>query len=89
MVLNGEEGLECKVHLDGMWLEHVSQFKYMDCVLDVLGINEAECFRKVASERRVAGAIRSLVNPRDLQLSVLVSFIRNCLCLSLCMVVRQ
>ena len=28
----------------------------------------AECSRKVASERRVAGAIMSLVNARDLQL---------------------
>ena len=24
MVLNGEEGLECEVHLDGICLEHVS-----------------------------------------------------------------
>ena len=28
----------------------------------------AECNRKVASRRRVAGAIRSLINARDLQL---------------------
>ena len=29
---------------------------------------DAECSRKVASGRRVAGAIKSLVNARDLQL---------------------
>ena len=30
MVLNGEEGLECEVHVDGIHLEHVSEFKYLD-----------------------------------------------------------
>ena len=29
MVLNGEEGLECEVHVDGIHLEHVSEFKYL------------------------------------------------------------
>ena len=27
MVLNGEEGLECEVHVDGICLERVSEFK--------------------------------------------------------------
>ena len=27
IVLNGEEGLECEVHVDGVHLEHVSEFK--------------------------------------------------------------
>ena len=27
MVLHGEEGLECKVHVDGIRLEQVSEFK--------------------------------------------------------------
>ena len=34
MVLNGEEGLECEVHVDEIRLEHVSEFKYLKCVLD-------------------------------------------------------
>ena len=34
MVLNGEEGLECEVHVDGIHLEHVSEFKYLGCILD-------------------------------------------------------
>ena len=34
MILNGEEGLKCEVHIDGIRLEHVSEFKYLDCVLD-------------------------------------------------------
>ena len=34
MVLNGGEGLECKVHVDRIRLEHVSEFKYLECVLD-------------------------------------------------------
>ena len=29
MVMNGEEGLECEVHVDGIRLEHVSEFKYL------------------------------------------------------------
>ena len=36
-------------------------------VLDESGTNEAECSRKMASGRRGAGSIRSLVNARDLQ----------------------
>ena len=59
MVLNGEEGLECEVQVDGVRLKHVSEFKYLGCVLDESGTDGAECSRKVASVRRVAGAIRS------------------------------
>ena len=36
--------------------------------MDESGTDGAECSRKVASGRRVAGAIRSLVNARDLQI---------------------
>ena len=36
--------------------------------MDQSGTDGAECSRKVVSGRRVAGAIRSLVNARDLQL---------------------
>ena len=36
--------------------------------MDESGIDGAECSRKVESGRRGAGAIRSLVNGRDLQL---------------------
>ena len=34
MVLNEEEGLECEVHVAGIRLEYVSEFKYLGCVLD-------------------------------------------------------
>ena len=40
----------------------------MGCVLDESGTDEAECSMKVASGRRVAGAIRSLVKDTSLQL---------------------
>ena len=40
----------------------------MGCVLNESGKDEAECSRKVASGRRISGAIRSLVNVRSLQL---------------------
>ena len=57
MVMNGEKELECEAHVDGVRLEHVSEFKYLGCVLDEAGTDGAECSRKVASRRRVAGAI--------------------------------
>ena len=68
MVLNGEEGLACEVHIDGIHLEHVLEFKYLGCFLDELCTAGTECSRKVVRGRRVAGDIRSLVNDRDLQL---------------------
>ena len=66
--MNGEEGLECEVHIDGVHLEHVSELKCLRCVLDEAGTDGAECSRKMASGRKVAGAIRFLVNARDLQI---------------------
>ena len=69
MVLGGkEEELECEFCMDRMKLEYVLEFKYLGCVLDESGIDEAECHRKVANGRRVAYATRSMVNARDLQL---------------------
>ena len=50
----------------GIRLETVPEFKYLGCVLDKSGKDGAECSTKVvASVRRVAGAIRSLVNARE------------------------
>ena len=45
MVLNGEEGLECEVHVYGIHLEHVLEFKYFGCGLDESGTDGAECSR--------------------------------------------
>ena len=85
MVLGEEEGLECEVCVDGICLEHISEFKYLGCVLDESGTDEAECSRKVMSGRMVACAIRSLVNAR----SFLESCMKHGLCLFLLMVVKQ
>ena len=52
MVLNGEEGLECKIYINRIPLKQVSEFKYLGCVLDKSGIHGAECNRKVASGKR-------------------------------------
>ena len=65
-MLGGEDGMECEVHVDGIRLEYVSEFKYLGCVLDESGTDE--CSRKVVSMRKVVGAIRFLVNARSLQL---------------------
>ena len=56
------------MHIDGICLEHVSEFKYLGCVLDESGSDGAECSRKVASGRKVEGTIRSIVKASDLQL---------------------
>ena len=67
MVLMVEEGLENEFYVDGIRLEHVLVFKYLGCVLEESSTEGAECSRKVARGRMVSGAIRSLVNARDLQ----------------------
>ena len=41
------EGLECEAHVDGICLDHVSEYKYLGCVLDKSGTDGAECSRKV------------------------------------------
>ena len=68
MVLNGEEGLECEAHVDGIRLEHVLEFKYSGSVLNESGTDGAERSRKVASGRRFAGVLRSLDNATDLKM---------------------
>ena len=37
MVSGGEKGLECKIRVDGTRLQQVSEFKYLECVLDESG----------------------------------------------------
>ena len=62
MMLNGEEGLRCEIHVDGIHLQHFLEFIYLGCVLnDKSSTDEAGC-----NGRRVAGAIRFLINARDL-----------------------
>ena len=92
----GEEGLKIyagksEVCVDGMRLEHASDFKYLGCVLDESGTDEAEYRRKVLSGRRVVGSIRSPVNARGLQLECarVLHTVSHCSCLFLRMVVRQ
>ena len=52
--------------LDDELLEQVSEFKYLGYMLDEMGTDDVECDRKVSSGRRVAGAIKSLVNGKSL-----------------------
>ena len=59
MILNAKEGLECEVSVDWIQLEHMSEFKYLGCVLDELGVDEAEIRRRVVSGRMVAYVTRS------------------------------
>ena len=43
MLLGGEEGLEYEAYANRIRLEHVSEFKYLGCVLDESGTDKAEC----------------------------------------------
>ena len=63
--------------------------KYLGCFLDESGTDRAEYSRKVASGRRIADAIRSLDNARDLHFSVLESSMKHCLYQFLCLAMRQ
>ena len=51
-----------------VFIKHILEFKYLGRVFDESCTYGAECNRKVASGKRVTGAIKSLVNARDLQL---------------------
>ena len=42
----------------------MSEFKYLECVLDEQGTDDAACRKMIASGRDVAVVIRSLVNAR-------------------------
>ena len=46
----------------------MSEIKCFGCVLDEWRTNGAKFYRKEASGRKVAGAIRSLMNARSLQI---------------------
>ena len=59
--------MDCEVYVGGIHLEHISEFKYLGCILDESGTDERECSSKMTSGRRVPGAIRSLVRARDLK----------------------
>ena len=59
--------MKCEVYVDEIRLEYVFEFKYMRCVLNESGTDEAECSKKISSGRRVAGAIKTPVNARSLQ----------------------
>ena len=66
-VVNGEN-IQCRIMLDDEFLEQVSEFKYLGYMLDERGTDDAECRRKMSNERRVAGAIKSLVNAKGLSI---------------------
>ena len=66
MVLNRDERFKCEVCVDGIRLENVLEFKYLECVLDDSCTDEEGFCRKVGNGRRVAVLVRSLTNARGL-----------------------
>ena len=76
-VTGGEEGLECEVYVDGINLQHITEFKCLGCISDESSTGEAECRRNVVSGSRVSGAIRSLVIARDLHETLLAPILRG------------
>ena len=63
----GAPPLEGEIRVDGARLKQVSEFKYLGCVLDKSGTDAPEYRRKVTNRKKVASAIRFLVNARGLQ----------------------
>ena len=59
IVPNGEEGLESKAYVDGIRLEHVSEFKYLGCVLEESGLPAQSVVRKW----RVGGRFQVSLGP--------------------------
>ena len=57
LMLSEKGGLECKVLVGGIRLEHVSKFKYLGCVLDESDRDGDERRRKIGGGRKVAGTI--------------------------------
>ena len=49
-------------------LKHISEVKYFGLELDESGTNGAESCREVATDRKIADAVRSPVNGNSLQL---------------------
>src|SRR5678816_1428656 len=62
-----EDSPQWEVMLDGEQLEQVSEFKYLEYMLDEKG-DDAECSRKVVNVRKVASTIKSLVDVKGLSL---------------------
>ena len=58
MLLGREDGLECQICVDGIRLKNVLEFKYLGCILDESPRDEAECSRKVTSEKSVARSLQ-------------------------------
>ena len=58
----------CQILLHGSRLENKSEFEFVERVLADSGTDGGECCRKGATGRKVANAIRSLVNAGSLQL---------------------
>src|SRR5678815_2137286 len=68
IVCKSEDCPRCEVMLDGEQLEQVFEFKYLGYMLDEKETDDAECSRKAVNSRKVAGAIKSLVNVKGLSL---------------------
>ena len=73
------------VHVDGILLEHVSEFKYMGCILD-----ESDTDGTVGRWQVVGGLQVPSCPWLILGICVLLkSCMKHCLCLFLCMTMRQ
>ena len=49
MIMNGEEGLECEIHVDGVRLEHAFESKYLGCCFGRSRYRWGRMYLKVAS----------------------------------------
>ena len=60
MVKNGDERLECEIHVDGICLEHVSEFKFLGCVF---WMNQVQIRQNMVRRWQVGGGWQVLLGP--------------------------
>ena len=82
-------GRSCEVHVYGIRLRHVLEFKYLRCVLDESGKDGAECNRKLQEGRGWQVPSDPYLMLGVCNLSVLESCMKHCLYLFIYMAVRQ
>ena len=63
MVINGEDELECEVHVDRVCLEHVFKFKYLD-IWDVFWTNQVQMGQNVVGRWKGGGGWQVLLGPQ-------------------------
>lgn len=77
LLCEGENRTVCDVKIQVERMEQVSEFNYLGCMVNDIG-REKKCENKVMNVRWVAGAIKELVNEKELSLEYASVFVLKC-----------